>query len=90
MAWGLKYVSKPPFPTRRHEEPSLILVDPPFKPDRVGTSREQIEMAEDRRPSVLVIQELVHEEMDRCPKRIKRKVSHILRKYEQCECSAER
>lgn len=66
MACGSKYVSEtqnPPFPMRPRE--SLVrLAHLPFKPYGVGTSRKQIEVTEDCCPSVLVIQELIHENMD--------------------------
>ena len=43
--------------------PRFILVDVPLKPHRVGTPSKQIKVTQDRRPSVLIVQELVHEEM---------------------------
>jgi len=65
MGCGLKYVSE----TRDTSSPdtarvpNLILADSPFKPHGVGTSSEQIKVTEDRCPSVLVIQEFIHEDV---------------------------
>jgi len=59
MACRLEYVSE----IRNIPVPSLILADSPFKPHGVSTSREQIKVAEDRCPSVLVIQELAHKDV---------------------------
>lgn len=47
-------------------------------------------MTQDGRPAILVIQELVHEQMNRSPKRIDCKVPNILRKREQRKRSTER
>ena len=41
----------------------LILVGLPFKPHRVGTASKQIKVTQYRRPGVLIVQELVHEDM---------------------------
>ena len=61
----IKYVSQNPenpLPDAE-QELNLILANSPFKPHGVGTSRKQIKVTEDCRPSVLVIQELAHEDV---------------------------
>ncbi len=47
-------------------------------------------MAQDRRPAILVIKELIHEEVYRGAKRVYRKVAHILGEREQCKRRTER
>ena len=47
-------------------------------------------MAEDRRPAVLGVEELVHEQVHRRDERVQRKVPHVLREREERERAAER
>ena len=47
-------------------------------------------MAQDRRPAVLRVEELVHEHVHRRAERVQRKVAHVLREREQRERTAER
>lgn len=46
-------------------------------------------MAQYRRPAVLLVQELVHEDMHGCTERVQREISHVLSKGEQGKCRAE-
>ena len=64
--------------------------DAPFEPDRVRAAGQQVEVAQDRRPAVLGIQELVHEQVHRRAERVQRKVAHVLREREQRKRRAER
>jgi hypothetical protein len=67
-----------------------IIGYPPFQPYRTGASRQQIEMTQNRRPTIFMVQKLIHKQMHRCTKRIYRKISYIFRKREQGKCSTER
>ena len=62
----------------------------PFKPYRACTAGEEIEMAQNGSSTVLVIQELVHEQVDSRSERVNGEVSDILGKYEQREGRTER
>ena len=66
MAYRPKYVNKHQNvflsdPATRNSSP--ILAHVPFKPYGVGTSRKQIKVADNRCSSILVIQELIHEDV---------------------------
>jgi hypothetical protein len=58
-------------------------IDIPFQPDSAGTTRQQVEMAQDGSSSVLAfIQEFIQEQVDSGAERIKRKISDVLGKVE--------
>ena len=47
-------------------------------------------MAQDRRPAVLGVQELIHKQVHRRTERVQRKVPHVFREHEQRKRRAER
>ena len=60
-----------------------------FKPDTSSTACQKIEMAKNRRSTIFMVQELVHEQMDGGSKGIQGEVPHVFREGKQRKGAAE-
>src|SRR6267142_2153410 len=61
-----------------------------LEPERACAPCQQVEVAQDSRPTILRVQELAHKHVHSRPKRVQREIAHVLRKHEKRKCRTER